>query len=230
MEEADLDFNFWPSFADLMLALVLILVLVIFSVTVILKAGSINLSEVKEKQTNIINELAISFSTKPIPINENDSGISTTNSSISDIIFHNELTLQRITFSDRILFQPDEHRLNENGKIILAKVGEVLRRQLSSIREIQIQGHADTDITSHYRSNTELAAQRAIEVFSFLQNQVGIDPAEHLMSATSFGEYRPAQRGQDDMTYNKENLREHNNSTELKRQNRRIELLLLYRK
>ena len=78
-------------------------------------------------------------------------------------------------------------------------------------------------------SNLHLAALRAIEVFNFLQNKIKIDPAKHLMSATSFGEYKPVQRSVRDSTYTPEKLKRHNNTKKLKAQNRRMEILLFYR-
>ncbi|MBI1923912.1 OmpA family protein [Candidatus Poribacteria bacterium] len=147
----------------------------------------------------------------------------------SEITILNEPTLQRLSFKDRILFPSDRYKLSETGKETLRIVGREINRQLPIIREIQIQGHADTDITYKFPSNLHLAALRAIEVFNFLQNPVGIDPAEHLMSATSFGEFKPVQRSNDDSTYNRSKLRQHNLSDALKDQNRRIEILLFYR-
>ncbi|MBF0539812.1 MAG: hypothetical protein HQL03_16345, partial [Nitrospirae bacterium] len=51
-------FNFWPSFADMMLSVVLILVLVIFLVLTVLAAGSVNLKGVGRNQMEFINKLA----------------------------------------------------------------------------------------------------------------------------------------------------------------------------
>ena len=107
-------------------------------------------------------------------------------------------------------------------------VGNKIKSNLDNIREIQIQGHADPDPPS-LPSNLHLAAWRAIEVFNFLQEQVPIDPAIHLMSATSFGEFKPVQRSIQDRFYNLDKLEMHNGTDELKAQNRRIEILLFYR-
>ena len=40
MEDNTLDFNFWPSFSDLMLTLVLILVIVVFAVIAAFSIGT----------------------------------------------------------------------------------------------------------------------------------------------------------------------------------------------
>lgn len=57
-DENVLDFNFWPSFADLMLALVLILVLVVFLIRSIITVGTINLKHVQQNQMNMVQAVA----------------------------------------------------------------------------------------------------------------------------------------------------------------------------
>lgn len=225
-----LDFNFWPAYADLMLALVLILVLVLFLVTAVITVGTVNLSQVQRNQTNMIQAIASSYGTKAIGLKPDTFGISSANNSDYDIEIRNEPTLQRITFSDKVLFDPDDYHLKPNGETALRTVGSTLKQQLSLIREIQIQGHADTNPTGRFPSNVHLAAFRAIEVFGFLQNSTGIDPADHLMSATSFGEFDPVERARNDGSYNRSRLLADNGTSQQKSKNRRIELLLFYRR
>lgn len=232
-EENVIDFNFWPSFADLMLAIVLILVLVLFLVNAVISVGVVNLSHVKRNQGELVKTIASFYGNKSHELGADTIGISTEGTDKYDIEIRNEPILQRITFSSNILFFPDDYKLNEKGKGVLRKVGEALKKQLAFIREIQIQGHADTDRSNRYASNSELAALRAIQVFEFFQKEKGIeiDPARHLMSATSFGEFKPVQRleGTDGEQYNQQKLWRHNSTTQLKERNRRIELLLFYR-
>jgi flagellar motor protein MotB len=230
-DEDVLDFNFWPSFADLMLSLVLILVLVVFIVRAVIAAGTINLRHVQQNQMNMVQAIAAEYGVEPKEKSNNLFAIpiQLEGGKYSEILIRNEPTIQRFSFRDRILFPSNEHKLSEDGQETLNIVGREIKRQLSVIREIQIQGHADTDATYKFRSNLELAALRAIEVFNFLQHTVGIDPAEHLMSATSFGEFKPVQRSDDENNYDGKKLSKHNSSEELKNQNRRIEILLFYR-
>ena len=56
-----------------------------------------------------------------------------------------------------------------------------------------------------------------------MQDSVGVDPASYLMSATSFGDYKPLQRAEDDSTYSRAQLATDNATTVLKDRNRRIE-------
>ncbi len=227
-DENVLDFNFWPSFSDLMLSLVLILVLVLFLVAAVLNVGTIDLSHVEKNQEQVIRDIAYVFGVKPMKMDDSDNVYRVSNGR-GDVFIKNEPTFQKITFSSNILFGSDEIRLNEKGRDALWKVGNILKRNLEIIREIQIQGHADTNPSKRYRSNMQLAAMRAISVFNFLKDDLNIDPAGHLISITSFGEFKPVQRSEEDDKYSPRHLKYHNQTMELKERNRRIELLLFYR-
>ena len=266
MEDNTLDFNFWPSFSDLMLTLVLILVIVVFAVIAAFSIGTDDLrtelkktkaemakvekeekviaeaiAKVKEKQEAIIRAIAKAYDVEWEDV-ENEKWtdeesktdffeipIYLENGDYTEIQIQNEATLQRYSFSDRILFEPDRYDLKEEGKRTLRDVGREIEKNLKDIKEIQIQGHADPDPPAYVPSNLHLAALRAIEVYKFLQRNIRVDPARHLMSATSFGEYKPVQRSTDDRTYNRQKLRQHNRNLALKAKNRRIEILLFYR-
>ncbi|RKU08029.1 hypothetical protein C6503_23920 [Candidatus Poribacteria bacterium] len=257
MENNTLDFNFWPSFSDLMLTLVLILVIVVFAVIAAFSIATDALREevdnvtkeqkeiaealakVEEKQEAIIQAIAKKYEVEWEDVGkskdeetETDSfeiPISLDNGGDTEILIHNQATLQRYSFSDRILFEPDRYDLKEEGRKTLLVVGRQIENNLENISEIQIQGHADPDPPAFVPSNLHLGALRAIEVYKFLQNRIRIDPARHLMSATSFGEYKPVERLTDDSTYNRQKLRQHNRNLALKAKNRRIEILLFYR-
>lgn len=229
MEDDILEFNFWPSFADLMLSLVLVLVLLLFLFTAMVTVGTVNLEQVEKHQMKVIDSIAVAYGITPTKTgNNNVYEISITQNGSRDIQIRNEPTLQKITFSDKIIFVPNDYTINEKGRAVLKVVGEALKTQLPNIREIQIQGHADTDRTNRFPSNTHLAALRAIEVFRYFQEVTGIDPTKQLMSATSFGEFAPVQRAFEP-DYSPEKLNRDNSTVELKANNRRIELLLFYR-
>ena len=259
MEDNTLDFNFWPSFSDLMLTLVLILVIVVFAVIAAFSIGTDALkkevakvtkeqkeiaealAKVKEKQEAIIKVIAEKYEVEWEDV-ENEKWtdeesktdffeipIYLANGDYTEIQIQNQATLQRYSFSDRILFEPDRYDLKEEGKETLEAVGGEIGKNLKDIKEIQIQGHADPDPPAFVPSNLHLGALRAIEVYKFLQRSIRIDTARHLMSATSFGEYKPVQRLTDDRTYNRRKLMQHNRTRALKAKNRRIEILLFYR-
>ena len=112
---------------------------------------------------------------------------------------------------------------------MLQEVGAVFAKKLASIKEIQIQGHADTTPVAAPNTNLLLGAKRAINVFEYLQHNAGIDPASTLISATSFGEYMPVARLDQVDTFNADSLQNANDTPEERALNRRIEILLFYR-
>lgn len=237
LEDNSLDFNFWASFADLMLALVLVLSLLLFIVVAVISFNTVNLKQVEDNQSIMVSSIAEKYKTEPAPLKKDDQlkrylwGISTTNSTNYDIKVQNELNVQRITFFDKLLFRPDETVINPNGQEVLNIVGEIITSQLHLIKEIQIQGHADTKKSGKFRTNTELAAMRAIAVFEFLQKNVGIDPNKKLMSVTSFGEFKSVQRGEnEEADYSFDKLISDNADENLRSYNRRIEIVLIYQR
>ncbi|OQW92783.1 MAG: hypothetical protein BWK78_00580 [Thiotrichaceae bacterium IS1] len=194
--------------------------------------GQLDITEVKKNQMEIVNKIAAQYHTQPLEVTDGEEtyGISTANNGQPDILIQNDVTLQRITFGEQVLFEQNESELKSSGMEVLKIVGNIFKKRLQSIREIQIQGHADTtSVRNKPKYNINLAAQRAIEVFIFLKD-LGIDPAHHLMSATSFGEYKPVQRKDSDMDYNSSRLAEDNEGEDKLKRNRRIEIVLIYRR
>jgi len=146
-----------------------------------------------------------------------------------EIVFENDLQLQRITFSEYILFAQDDTVLTPRGKNVLLKVGLQIKENINRTREIQILGHADPDPSSRHESNLHLAAKRAIEVFKYFQEVVGLDPRKYVMSATSYGEYKPICRTDESpVPYAEDGIEKCNDSEEKKAKNRRVELLIRY--
>ena len=225
-----------------MLTLVLILVIVVFAVIVAFSVGKEEPVEepddgknvpvvVEENQKKLIKSIASAYGVeeKEVEADSFEIPIQLEDGTSSKITIKNELTIQRYSFSDRILFKPNEFYLNKSGKDTLLTVGRQIKNNLNNISEIQIQGHADPTPPDFEPSNLHLAAKRAISVFRFLQLKIRIDPAKHLMSATSFGEYKPIQRSDRDSTYTPEQLRTHNRTRNMRDKNRRMEILLFYR-
>lgn len=193
------------------------------------KEGQLDIQRIQNNQMQIVNGIAVKYNTTPNKIDENKYGISINSSSQNDIVIENDVTLQRISFGSHILFDPDVAELKHNGELVLEKVGNVFKQKLGVIKETQIQGHADPQRTSKFSSNLELAAHRAIAVFEFFRDELNINPARHIMSATSFGEYKPVQRTYSDLNYNRFRLKQDNDTEEERKLNRRIEIVLIYR-
>lgn len=228
MDDDLLGFNFWPSFADIMLATVLILIIILFLIIAGSAARTINLEQVNQNQMTIIDSISKAYGVEPKQLEANKYGIDTTGSNQYDIIVSNEPTLQRIYFANNILFDSGKYSINSQGQKALSVVGMALKEKLFLVREIQIQGHADTKPPEKQPSNMYLASLRALAVYDYMQTNVGIEPAEQLMSATSFGEFKPVQRHDDDMDYNYQKLTNDNDTAQKMQANRRIELLLFY--
>lgn len=212
-DENVLDFNFWPSFSDLMLAFVLTLLVVLYIVTQVLTVGNAIPEDVKSSQAATIDAIKVIPGVR-MEHDESDMlnslfgsnqdviahyRVSITNNSEPDIRIEQRKTAMRFSFSSQMLFEQDAIELNETGQNILRVIGNALLNKRERIREIQIQGHADPvpsrrTIFERRLTNLELAAFRSMNVFFFLQDSVGFNPTEQLMSATSFGEYNPVER------------------------------------
>ena len=189
-------FNFWPSFTDLMLSLVLVVLIILFVVSKMIAAGTENLDKARESQKKIQNQIESqigkNYSILVISDKSNEETSEKMLDNKADITIVNKLDRQTITFSDKILFDSGKSELKPAGYDVLKVVGPVVMNNLANISEIQIQGHADIEDTDDY--NLTLAANRAIAVYKFLQTEVSVDPAKYLMSITSFGKYKPVGR------------------------------------
>jgi len=227
-EDQIFSFNFWPAFADLMLSLILILLLVIGGA----HFSSIDIRSIQKKQKDVAETLIT-----PQRTSRNvEGGVEILNAG-GELLYRltedpNDPMLQVVTFSDSLLFESGDCDLTDKGKVALRELGQVLTAHLTDIVEIQIRGHADTDAISAgtgYQDNLALASARANEVFRFLKDDVRISASDHLMSASSFGEFSPVQRRRDTQ-FDAESLERANSTDDLKKANRRIELLLFYRR
>ncbi len=233
MEEED-RFNFWPPFVDFLLFLLLV-VLLSFSVAfslVIFKY--VDLGKAPECQREILHYLSKNGIVTKIDTIEEGLHykvylLNPPEDTISIQII-NQLHLQRILVSAGLLFSRNEYKIKPEGYKLLKIIGKSLKDNIACIQRIQIEGHADPDPTSKFRSNVELAGLRAFEVFYYLRDSVGIDPSRYLMSAASFGEYKPIGRDENDTTFNFQKLLQLNESEESKARNRRVEFLIFYKK
>lgn len=226
---------------DLIISLVAVLLMVTAINAVIQKQETENIkkelaaqeflnSQIKANQMELIHAIATAYDTSPKMLKPNKWGISTRRNRENDILIQNDVTLQRFSFGSHILFESDDTILKPAGIKILQEVGEGFLQKLHLIDELQIQGHADSRPSRKYRSNLELAANRAICVFSLLSEKVGIDPLSHLVSISSFGEYKPVGREASDRGFSLDQLKAANKSSAKRDKNRRIEILLYYRK
>ncbi|HHB93293.1 MAG TPA: hypothetical protein ENK59_08805 [Thioploca sp.] len=190
-------------------------------------------SKVESNKNDLFQQIAANYNfittnnEHCIPILENDS------------ICVKDTTLQEqtISFGSSVLFTSGKAKLKLRGRDILTTVGNVIKNKLPAIQEIQIQGHADITAPKKYNINSQksqeynlkLASERALEVFLFLKEELAINPAKVLMSATSFGSYKPVSRTAEDK-YTWERIKTENDNNDKKQLNRRIEIVLTYRR
>ena len=225
-------FNFWPSFTDLMLSFILVVLIVLFIVAKMIAAGSENLDQARQSQQKIQTQIAegIGNRYKVVMISDRDGVDADINKIMenrpADIYIIDKLDRQTITFSDKVLFDSGESFIKPAGYEILNIVGPILANNLDNISEIQIQGHADSSYEDDF--NLQLAANRAISVYKYIQVNIGIDPAKYLMSATSFGKYKPVSREAGN-EFNYQKLQDANTNEVLMARNRRIEIVLFYK-
>jgi len=117
-----------------------------------------------------------------------------------------------ITFVDRILFDFGSASITAEGRGILARVGDSLKKIHGM--QIRVTGHTDNrPIKKEYKyrfpSNWELSAARAAAVVRFLRAQSGLDPRSFEVAGRSF--YRPVAS---------------NETKEGRAQNRRVEVII----
>ena len=195
------------------------------------RQGELVLTRVLENQRRFVEEVAERFRTEATPLDEDVYAIDIDGRAPYDIVFYNHVDRQRITFGSHILFDPDEVDLNAAGRDVLVGFSAALEDRIEDIREIHIEGHADTSPTRHHRTNLDLAAKRAITVFRALEDS-GIDPYQIIMSATSYGEYLSVERFRSSRSseegYSRLQVMRDNRTPEQKRLNRRIEVRLIY--
>ncbi len=108
-------------------------------------------------------------------------------------------------------FNSGEATLLAEGRATLTRIAGVLNKKRFQIR---VEGNTDNVPihTERFKSNWELSTTRATEVVALLVEQHGFDPG--LISAAGYSQFRP---------------RANNNTEEGRRQNRRVDLVIVAR-
>ncbi|MCS6925574.1 MAG: flagellar motor protein MotB [Candidatus Binatia bacterium] len=118
-----------------------------------------------------------------------------------------------VTILDRVLFPSGQATLTPEGRQIMQKVGAILAKVTD--RRILIEGHTDNvpigpTLSQQYPTNWELSTARATEVVKYLITEAQLPP--HRLSAVGRADTAPVAS---------------NESEEGRKQNRRIEIILL---
>ena len=114
----------------------------------------------------------------------------------------------QLTLNDSLLFRSGSAAVTAEGRVLLARVGRVIR---TIGRHIRVEGHSDNVpiATDRYPSNWELSTERAIQVVQYFIEQGNIDP--RLLSAVGYADVKP---------------RAANDSEAGRAKNRRVEIIL----
>jgi len=116
-----------------------------------------------------------------------------------------------IIFLAEVLFDSGKADIKKEAFGVLDKIAKVLKNNLRG-REIDIAGHTDNRPIKYsgWKSNWELSTARATSVLHYLVDKRGLNP--NRLSATGYGEHRPVAS---------------NDTVKGRRQNRRVEILVL---
>ncbi len=116
-----------------------------------------------------------------------------------------------IIFLTEVLFDSGKTDIKQEAFLSLDKIADVLKENVEG-RNIGIEGHTDNEPIkySKWKSNWELSTARATSVLHYLVDTKGINPKR--VAAIGYGEYRPVAS---------------NDTVEGKRQNRRVEIVIL---
>ena len=173
-----------------------------------------------------INQLEIQLTSREVRINEQDKTIKSLQNTKSQIetdlkkqIKAHQIKLEemegklKVTFIDKILFDSGSVHINKKGQELLLTLAETLRE--NNDQNIIIQGHTDNvgigpELRQFYPTNWELSAGRSTKVLRYMVERAGIAPERCVASAYSY--YKPVASNQ---------------SEEGRKQNRRIEIILV---
>jgi len=116
-----------------------------------------------------------------------------------------------IIFLTEVLFDSGKADIKQEAFPSLDKIASVLKENVED-RNIGIEGHTDNEPIKHskWKSNWELSTSRATSVLHYLVDTKGINPKR--VAAIGYGEYRPVSS---------------NDTASGKRQNRRVEIVIL---
>jgi chemotaxis protein MotB len=118
-----------------------------------------------------------------------------------------------VNLVEKVLFDSGRAEVKPAGKVILKKVGDILKNVAD--KQIRIEGSTDNvpigeKLRERFPTNWELSTQRATNVLRFLEEEAGVRGAQ--LAAVGYGPFRPIAS---------------NDTLEGRAENRRIEIVLV---
>lgn len=116
-----------------------------------------------------------------------------------------------ITLANNIIFDSGKAKIKEDAYPVLDKIISVIKKKAPD-KNLGIEGHTDNVPIkySSWKSNRELSTARANNVYHYLVDEGGLDPA--MLTTMGYGEFRPVAG---------------NDTAEERAQNRRVEIVIL---
>lgn len=94
---------------------------------------------------------------------------------------------------DNVFFDSGKAEVKQEAKSMLDFIGEIIKKEEFSERQLRIEGHTDSDpitnISNKYPTNWELSAIRATNVLRYLVEAQGLDG--NRVSTSGYGDTRP---------------------------------------
>jgi chemotaxis protein MotB len=116
-----------------------------------------------------------------------------------------------ITLADNILFDSGKAKIKEDAHPVLDKIVQVIKAKAPD-KNIGVEGHTDNVPITHssWKSNRELSTARANNVYHYLADTGGLNPAK--LMTIGYGEFHPVAS---------------NDTEEGRAKNRRVEIVIM---
>ena len=175
--------NYWPALLDLVTATLMVFLMITFLQT-LLSVDELKGLIIRSRQEDFMELFRKEFSRE---LGERE------------MFIHRDLNFLQVTFSDRVLFESGDYRLQPAGQSLLERcAGVFIRARDTHYEQIQVEGHTDNRNlrrTSYPSNNWQLSAARAISVVEFLAGRGDLEPK---LSANGYASFRPVARNTSD--------------------------------
>lgn len=174
------DFNIWPTYSDVAFSTLLLLIFILLGQFVV-TLKTIEIDRIETEQKLLSKRLKETFpALYGTVINE-----------------YKEPQLQKITFSDKILFDSGSDELKPAGRLVLNTLAGIFRELKGkefncSFDEIQIRGHTDNVPinTQKFPDNWALSSARATSVVRYFDKVCNLRPTNGLLiSSQGYSEF-----------------------------------------